>query len=663
MATKDKIWYGGDYNPDQWDAKIWDDDFKFFEEANINMLTLPVFSWSRIETSPGNYDFEWLIEILERAKKAGISICLATSTAVQPAWLSKMHPEILPTDAHGQKKRFGGRVKYCPNSAQFKYYAGRLVRKMAEITQQYDHVVMWHIGNEYDNYCYCETCKDKFQDWVKARYHSVEKVNEKWNLRFWGHGITAFDEIEIPDFRTENWEMGGIIRTNFQTIHLDYMRFMNDSILSCYLYEKAIVNEMTPAIPVTTNFMGAFKPLNYFLWAEHLDVISWDHYPGLSDGPHKGAMLHDLMRSLKKDRPFWLMEQSPSQQNWAPYNTLKRPGQLRLQSFQTVARGADAILYFQMRRSIANCEKFHGALIDHHGGNQTRVFKECKTIGEELGNLSEIIGSTVRAEVGIVFDWENWWAIEMSSGPSIALSYMAVIEKVYKSVYKTHQMIDFLNEADDYNNYKVIYAPMFYMAKPRIVEKLKTFVKSGGTLILTTFSGIVDENDHVTTKGYPGAFREMAGIWVEEIDGLLPEMKNTIKAFDGKDYKCQVLCDIINVETAEILATYGDDFYENSPVVTVNKYGNGEVYYVGTLPDEAFMDALAKRIIGTSALPEAVEISKRFGEQAVYTFCINYTKEPQTLIFDKEQTDLLTGQKGKTLSVEMMDLLILREDL
>lgn len=663
MPNDNKIAYGGDYNPDQWTKEIWDEDFKLFKEANVNMITLPVFSWSRIETSPGIYDFEWLIEILDRAKEANISICLATSTAVQPAWLSKRHPEILPTDAHGQRRRFGGRVKFCPNSHQYKAYAGRLVRKMAEIAQRYDHVVMWHIGNEYDNYCYCETCKGKFQDWVKDRYHTIDNVNEKWNLRFWGHGITAFDEIEIPDYRSENWEMGGITRTNFQTIHLDYMRFMNDSILSCYLNEKAILNEMTPSIPVTTNFMGAFKPLNYFLWAEHIDVISWDHYPALNDGPHKNAMLHDLMRSLKKDRPFWLMEQSPSQQNWAPYNTLKRPGQLRLQSFQTVARGADAILYFQMRRSIANCEKFHGALIDHHGGNKTRVFKECKTIGEDLEKITEILGSIVRAEVGIVFDWENWWAIEMSSGPSVALNYMSVVESVYKSIYKKHQMVDFLNEEDDYQHYKVIYAPMLYMVKPIIADKLKAYVASGGTLVLTTFSGIVDENDHVTTLGYPGVFREMAGLWVEEIDGILPEMENTIKGFAGNDYKCRILCDIINVETADVLATYGDDFYKDKPVVTVNAFGKGRVFYVGTLPEESFLDALANQIIDTSSMNPKVEISKRYNDHAVYTFCINFTDEPQILNFENAQEDLLTGVKGKTLSVKDKDLLILKENL
>lgn len=661
MNKTDKIWYGGDYNPDQWTSEIWDVDFELFKEAHITMLTLPVFSWSRIESSPGVYDFKWLINILDRAKKAGISICLATSTAVQPAWLSKMHPEILPTDAHGNKKRFGGRVKFCPNSKIYKEYASRLVTQFAEIAQKYDHIAMWHIGNEYDNYCYCDTCKAEFQSWVKERYKTIEEVNKRWYLNFWGHQIYAFDEIEIPDYRTENWDLGGTTRTNFQTINLDYMRFMNDSILSCYLNELKVIREMTPSIPVTTNFMGTFKPLDYFKWAKHLDVISWDHYPGLADGPYKGAMLHDLMRSLKKETPFWLMEQSPSQQNWAPYNTLKRPGQLRLQSYQTIAHGADAILYFQMRRSLANCEKFHGALIDHHGGNQTRVFKECQQIGDELSRLSEFKGSLVKSDVGIIFDWENWWAIEMSSGPSVLINYIENITLYYQSLYKKNQMVDFLNEADNYSNYSVIIAPMLYMVKESIFIKLEEFVKKGGTLILTTFSGIVDENDHVTTAGYPGKFREMAGLWVEEIDGLLPEMNNSIKDYDGKDFKCRILCDIIKPDTAKVLATFGEDFYKGSPAITVNDHGQGKVFYIGTVPESRFIEKFLTDVLGTSNAPEGIEISTRYLEDVAYTFYINYSQEEHNFTCESERFDLISGITGKNWCLKSQDLLILKK--
>lgn len=660
MTHTDKIWYGGDYNPDQWEESIWDMDFELFQQAHVNMITLPVFSWAQIEKSPGNYDLEWLVKVLDRAKKHNIAVCFATSTAVQPAWLSQKHPEILPTDAYGIKKRFGGRVKYCPNSQVFKAYAARLVRKLCDLAQRYDNIVMWHIGNEYDNYCYCDNCRAAFQKWVRDKYGTIEAVNDVWYLRFWGHTLYSFEDIEIPDFRTENWEMGGITRTNFQTIHLDYMRFMNDAILSCYLNERSVIKALTPHIPVTTNFMGAFKPINYFKWAPHLDVISWDHYPGLNEPPYKGAMLHDLMRSLKKGTPFWLMEQSPSQQNWAPFNTLKRPGQLRLQSYQTLARGADAILYFQLRRSLANCEKFHGALIDHHGGNQTRVFKECQVIGQELKGLSEIIGGQVVANVGIVFDWENWWAIEMSSGPSIHLHYREHVELYYKALYQQHLTVDFLNDLDDFHTYPVIFAPMLYMVKEEMYQKLKRYVEQGGKLVLTTFSGIVNENDHVTTKGYPGLLREMAGIWVEEIDGLMPDMENGIVGFDGKDYKCKILCDIISIDSAECLASYDKDFYKGKPVITKNQYGEGCVYYIGTIPEDAFVDAFVQHLFPQSKEPRHIEVTKRVHQDREYTFYLNHGTEAQRLVFDTEKRDILTGELASEMTINGFDVRIVK---
>jgi len=675
MDYRDKVWYGGDYNPDQWPDEIIEVDFELFEKAHINILTLPVFSWARIQKDEDTYDLDWLIKILDKALDRGIAVCFATSTAVQPAWLSRKYPEILPRDNRGMKRRFGGRVNFCPNSNKYREFAGKLVEKLAQIAKDYDNIVMWHIGNEYDNYCYCDHCKRKFQQWAKEKYKTIENLNKKWYMNFWGHELYAFDEIEIPDFRSENWELNGLLRTNFQTIALDYNRYMNDSILSCYLNELEILRRETPNIPITTNFMGAFKPLDYFRWAEHLDIISWDHYPGLNDPAYKSAMLHDLMRSLKK-KPFWLMEQSPSQQNWAPYNTLKRPGELRLQSYQTLARGADSIMYFQMRRSLANCEKFHGALIDHTGDGETRVFKECQIIGAELGNLSELIGSRVKAKQGIVFDWENWWAIEMSSGPSINLNYMDSIEKYYQAIYDHNEMVDFLWEGDDFSQYDCIYAPLLYMVSDLMYEKLEAYVKNGGQLVLTTFSGIVDINDHVTTLGYPGKFREMAGIWVEEIDGLLPDMTNSIQGFGHKSYTCNCLCDLIHSEGAQVLATFGTDFYQAYPAVTVNNYGDGKVYYIGTIPEEQFIYAFYDYIqekrdhdyqegLVFKLAAEArtkVEISVRHTEDKLLYFLLNHSREDQQVMLQEEMVNLIDNKTYKrVVTIKSKDALILKK--
>lgn len=656
MKLSENIWYGGDYNPEQWSQDIWDEDIKYMLEAKMNIITLPVFSWSKIQKDEESFDLEWLKNVIQKAQDKNIQVCLATSTAVQPSWLSKKYPDILPVGKEGKKRHFGGRVKFCPNSENYKRAARNLTIKLAETFKDYPNIMLWHIGNEYDNYCYCETCRQKFSLWAKERYKTIENLNERWYLDFWGHRLYDFDEIVLPDDLSETWDGYGLERTTFQTILLDYKRFMNDSILSCYLNELEVIRAITPNIPVTTNLMGAFKPLDYFKWAKHMDIISWDHYPDLKDRPFKSALRHDLMRSLKRGQSFLLMEQSPSQQNWAPYVNLKRPGALRMQSYQTLAHGADSIMYFQMRRSRGNCEKFHGALIDHVGHNETRVFRECKSLGEELATFgSAFTEARYEAQVGMIFDWENWWAIEMSSGPSVDIRYIEVIESYYEALYNHHIGVDFVEMTGEITTYKIVFAPMLYMVKEGVQEQLIEYVKKGGTLVLTTFSGYVDENDLVTLGGYPGELKDLAGIWVEEIDGLYPDMKNTIVMHqDGNQeemnakYSCNLLCDIIHLKGAKAIATYGDDFYKGSPVITKNSIGEGEVYYIGTQPDSDFLKDFCgyllkqKNIESKLSVPAGVEVTCRRKDNIDYLFILNYTQDTCRIELKQPSYDLIT---------------------
>lgn len=659
MRIKDQIWYGGDYNPDQWPQEIWEEDMDYMQKAHMNIMTLPVFSWARIQKDETSFDLDWLIRVIDMAKERNIQVCLATSTAVQPSWLSKKYPEMLPVDREGRRRKFGGRVKFCPNNKDYKIAARNLTKKLAETFKDYPNILLWHIGNEYDNYCYCETCRKAFVTWAKNKYKTIETLNERWYLQFWGHQLYDFDEIVLPDQLSETWDGYGLERTTFQSILLDYKRFMNDSILSCYLNELEVIRAITPNIPVTTNLMGTFKPLDYFKWAKHMDIVSWDHYPDLKDRPFKSALRHDLMRSLKGGQSFLLMEQSPSQQNWAPYVNLKRPGQLRLQSYQTLAHGADSIMFFQMRRSVGNCEKFHGALIDHVGHGDTRVYKECQALGKELEALgSAFTESRVEANVGIIFDWENWWAIEMASGPSVDLRYMDIVEAYYEAFYDHHVGIDFVEMQSDYSGFDIIVAPTLYMVKEGVADRLTDFVKKGGTLITTTFSGYADENDLITPGGYPGPLKELLGIWVEEIDGLYPDMTNSIVindvheagAYLKKSYSCRLLCDVIHLGTAEAIGRYGTDFYKDTPVVTVNTVGSGKAYYIGTQPESGFLKDLTKMLLDEKGLlpelqlPQEVEMTHRVKGDQVFLFLLNHGEKTHRIDIKIKGYDLVSQQ-------------------
>lgn len=668
------ILYGGDYNPDQWSKETVIEDMKFFKLANINTVTLPVFSWALLQPDEDTYNFEWLDDILEILKKNDIYVCMATSTAVQPNWMSRKYPEILPVDFEGHKRKFGGRVKFCPNSEKYREFSVNLATELAERYKDYPNIIAWHIGNEYDNYCYCDHCENKFKEWAKKKYKTIEEVNKAWNMNFWGHTLYSFDEIVAPSGLSEMWYGYDKQCTNFQGIAIDYNRFMSDSILECYLGEYKAIKAITPDIEITTNFMGTFKPLDYFKWAKYMDIVSWDNYPGLNADPSDTSLRHDLMRSLKNGKPFMLMEQTPNQQNWQPYNSVKRPGVMRLWSYQAVAHGADTVMFFQMRQSIGACEKYHGAVISHSGHENTRTFRECAELGEELKALGDtIIDSKYDAKVAIVFDWDNWWAVEFSSGPSIQLRYIDQIEKYYKAFHNLNIAVDFIEPTGDLSKYSVVLAPVLYMLKEGAADNIKNFVSNGGTFITTYFSGYVNENDLVRLGGYPAELRDMLGLWVEEIDALPPDMNNSInfiyKLNPMKDnYTCDMVCDIINLEGAESLAVYGSDFYKDKPVFTYNKYGDGLAYYIGSNPEQAFLNDFALRLAKENNLllriepKEGVEITQRNKDNYSLTFVLNHNNDEVTLKLDnKNYINILNSEAIKeSLKLKPKDIAILK---
>ncbi|GKU24523.1 beta-galactosidase [Clostridium folliculivorans] len=671
------MFYGGDYNPDQWPEEVLEEDIRLFKKANINVVTLPVFSWAKLQPSEEVYDFQWLDRIMDKLAENDLYVCLATSTAAQPAWMSKKYPEMLPVDFDGRKRKHGGRVNFCPTSEIYKDMSTKLTRKLAERYKNHPGLLLWHIGNEYGNYCYCDHCEEEFRIWLKKRYGTIENLNKAWNMSFWGHTVYEFDEIVVPSGISEMWKDNGRDRSNFQGISLDYHRFMSEAIFNCYLEEYKIIKEITPDLCVTTNLMGTFKPLDYFKWAEKMDVISWDNYPQLIDPMYVTALRHDLMRGLKDGKPFMLMEQTPSQQNWQPYNGLKRPGVMRLQSYQAVAHGADTVMFFQLRRSIGACEKYHGAVIEHVGHEDTRVFRECTKLGEELTILKDkIIDSRIEAKVAIVFDWENWWAVELSSGPTIELNYLKQIEKYYKAFHDKNISIDFVKSEADFSKYDVVIAPLLYMVKKGVADNIENFVENGGTFITTFFSGIVNENDLVTLGGYPGELRKVLGIWVEEIDALFPHMKNSIKVVNkstnlSDEYSCGMLCDILHLEGAEALALYGSDFYKDFPVITENKFGKGKAYYIASDPEELFINDFIQQVCNEKNISsnfeniEGVEITERVKGDCKYIFILNHNEYSVEIKLDKNvYVDLLTGEKKLGLvTIDSKDLLILEEKI
>lgn len=637
------VFHGGDYNPEQWPREVWDQDVEFMQMAGWTIATLPVFGWGNIQTDEETFNFEWLDTVVEKLHAAGIRICFATATAATPPWVDQKYPDILITEQDGRKKRHGGRHTFCPSSANFKRLSTGLARAIAERYGKHPAVWCWHVSNEYGNKCYCDACSAAFREWLKAKYGSLDEVNQRWNMFFWGQTFTDWSQIEAPVSNGQR---------NFQGLIIDYDRFQSESILAAFRAEIAVLRELTPQIPITTNMMGSFKPLNYHQWAKHLDLVSWDSYPGRNAHPSHVAFQHSLMRGLKEGQPWMLMEQTPSQQNWQQYNSLKRPGILRLWSFQAMAHGADAIMYFQWRRSPGAQEMFHGAVVEHASSIQARVFREVVALGEELKLLGpDVLGTRVQSQVAILFDWENWWAVEYSSGPSIDLKYVPIVQRVYAALWNLGIVADVVSPDADLSKYAVVIAPALKMVKPSFAKKIEAFTEAGGRFVTTFFSGITDETDRAFLNGYPGPLSKVLGIWVEETDAFAPTETNEILLDSGESFVATVVCDIIQPEGAETVGRYTQNFYAGVSAVTRNPFGSGAAFYIGSHLDDFGYQVVLNQVLQEAKVTPAiapvphVEITERRGADGRRVlFLLNHSSVSQVVVLPEgEHRSVLTG--------------------
>jgi len=647
----DKVLYGGDYNPEQWPQEIWKEDMRLLTKAGIDIVSINIFSWAALQPSEDEYNFSVLDKIVETVSAAGMKICFGTATATHPAWMARKYPEVLRVNTDGSKRKFGDRQNSCPNSGIYRMFSAKLARKLAERYGKLENIAAWHVSNEYGGYCYCDNCQTAFRKWLIKRYKTLDALNEAWNTSFWGHTYFDWEDIVSPSHLGGEW---GHNRTSCQIQSIDYRRFYSDSLLECFLEEANVLKEVTPNIPVTTNMMGTFYDLDYFKWGQSTDFIAWDNYPW-PDCPYtRTAMSHALMRGCGGGKPFSLMEQTPSVTNWHPYNSLKRPGIMRLWSYQALAHGSDTVMFFQMRRSRGCCEKFHGAVIDHCGHENTRIFHEISVLGAELKKLGDsFLDSKVVSQAAVLFDWDNWWAAGLSAGPTIDMNYPEEIFHYYNSLAKQNICADIIGVNTPLDNYKILFAPVLYMIKPGYREKLETFVRNGGVLITTYFSGMTDERDLVTQDGYPGELRSLCGIWVEETDALLEKMHNGFVIKDGPlagTWKAHLLCDIIHPEGAQTIAVYESDFYANTPALCRNDFGKGRVWYFGARPETTLLDKFVSHICGECGIEpvfpaqDGIEAVRRVRENKEFIFVLNHNKIDTEITIPFSCRDLLTDK-------------------
>jgi beta-galactosidase len=656
--------YGGDYNPEQWPEEIWEEDVRLMREAGVNLVSLGIFSWAKLEPRPDEYDFGWLDRIISLLHENGVMVNLATATASPPPWLAALHPDSLPVTQNGVVLHPGARQHYCPSSAAYKVRAAELVRRIADRYKDHPALGMWHVNNEYGCHvaeCYCDASAEHFREWLRTRYGDLDALNEAWGTAFWSQRYGEWREIppprSAPTFANP-------------TQQLDFRRFSSDALLGLYEMEKEILQEATPDIPITTNFMGFFKPVDYWKWAPREDFVSDDSYPDPSDPEaHIGAaMSRDLMRSLGGGAPWVLMEQTTVRVNWRKRNVPKRPGEMRLWSYGAVARGAEGIMFFQWRQSKAGAEKFHSAMVPHGPTENSRSWREVSRLGAELGRLDELLGARGEAETAILLDWESWWALELDSRPSTAVRMREGLYSFYKPLYEAKIPVDFAHPGSDLSSYRLVIAPNLYLVTDDSVDNILQYVSDGGTLLMSFFSGIVDGRDHIRLGGYPAPFRELLGLRIEDFVPMATGEANRLDTTDGESYGCDMWADLIHLEGAEPQASYTEDFYADTPAVTRNVFGEGAAYYLGTRPEELYTKSLLQRVYEeagvkpTADVPPGVDAVRRKTEDASFLFLLNHNKEAVEVRVPNPGQDLLTGtEHDSQLIVDPLGVAILQE--
>lgn len=633
--------FGGDWNPEQWPEDTWEHDLEMLEDAHINEVTINVFSWALLQPAEDRYDFGMLDKIVALLVKHRFNIVMATGTAALPGWMVRRHPEVIRTEQNGARHVFGGRHNFCPTSPYFRKVSRALAAHVAERYAGTPGLVTWHVCNEYGGgggLCYCEQCAESFREWLKAKYGTVENLNQAWCANFWSHTIYDWADVVPP---VSYGDGIGDAKCVISGLQMDYRRFQSQAQLECYKNERDAIREYDATTPITTNLMGTFKDLDYFEWAKEMDMVSWDNYPGMDTPPSYTAMCHDLMRGIGGNKPFMLMEQTPNQQNWFPFCKVKRPGEVRKLSWQAVAHGADTVQFFQMKQSIGGCERFHGAVIAHDGTEESRVFKETAALGEELDRIGmRIMGSRIESHVAIMFDWQSYWSLEGCVGPTAGFNYPNEVHRFYRALWRRNVPVDFIESTaslDDLKKYDLVIAPALITVLPGVAETLESYVANGGSFITGYMAGIHDEHDLVVPGGYPGKLRKLMGVWVEEIDALAPD--ETIEVHgDAVDAKGETVASVIHREGAERLASYGgNEFYAGHSALTVNTYGKGRAYFVGTPLDETGMSAFMAPIIQQLDLkpldtPEDVSLSIRHADDGTrYAFLINQSANGRQL--------------------------------
>ncbi|WP_448003527.1 beta-galactosidase [Agromyces bauzanensis] len=659
--THEGVAFGCDYNPEQWEAAVWREDVALMREAGVDLVAINVFGWSALQGPDGAFDFAALDEVVELLHGAGIRVNLGTATASPPPWLTTRHPEILPVMEDGTTRYPGGRQAWCPSSPVFRRYAVALVEAVAERYGEHPAVELWHVSNElgcHNALCHCDESTLAFRRWLRERHGTIDELNRAWGTSFWSQRYTDWDEILTPRLTVSVRNPGQV---------LDFQRFSSDELLGYYRAEAEAIRRHS-ALPITTNFMvtAHIRNLDYWSWAPEMDVIANDHYLDhrLGEPRTELAFAADLTRGLAGGEPWLLLEHSSGSVNWQPVNLAKEPGQLLRNSLTHVARGADAVCFFQWRASLQGSEKFHSALVPH-AGTDSALWREVAELGRIVGALDEVAGTRVHADVALLFSWESWWASDAETRPTHAIEYLDQVHALYGALHDLGVTVDVVRPGADLAGYRLVVLPGLYLVSDTDAAALDAAVASGAHALVTFYSGVVDEHDRVRTGGYPGAWRELLGMRVEEFAPVLPGTAIALESGAA----ASLWAERLEATDAAVVDRFADGPAAGRPAVTrrAGTDGRGAAWYLGTLLERDDLRGLVARVLegadvaSVTGASADVEITRRVGPDRAYRFIVNHGTTDVELA--AHGAELVTGARvDGTISVPAGAVRVIREE-
>ena len=647
---------GAAWYPEQWPESRWDADLALMEKAHVTFVRVNEFAWSAMEPSEGRYELDWVEHAIRAAEKHHIQVVLGTPGAAPPAWLTQKYPETLRTMENGRKDEHGNREQFNFTSTKYRELVGRMTEKMAERFGHDKNVIGWQIDNELAAESYDADTKRRWQDWLKAKYGTLDNLNTRWTTAYWSGTYSDWRQIPIET----KYGNPGLLLNWKQFVTATYRSYSR-------LHMDAIRKYAEPRQKITTNTMGWFDGFDHYILEQDLDFAAWDDYVGTGHlDPIRNGMAHDLTRGFLR-RNFWVMETQPGFVNWSADNNALNKGEVRAMAWHDVGHGAEAVSYWQWRSALNGQEEYHGVLVGADG-TPVPLYPEVAQVGAEFARVGPALaGTTVESQVAVLQDYDSRWAIDWQRHNK-AFDPVSALVEFYGPLRRLVRSVDVVSDLVPLTQYKLVVAPALNVLTPAAAKNLEAYVRGGGHLVLGQRSGMKNEDNALAIERQPGAMAPLLGARVEQFYALEKDVPIEGKWGNGTD---KIWAEQMGVSAAdaEVLMRYGksNGWLDGQPAAVTRRVGKGRITYIGAMLDGGTMAAAAKWMVETSGLkpvwpdvPDGVDVSVRSGGGKRVSILINFSTDAQTVTLPASMENVLDGTKSQTVTLPQYGVAVLR---